>query len=281
MSCPRLMEMREDLRRRNSPSPATPGEGLLPRRARTQLGFTLIELLIAMTVVSVVALTLAAALHIAFSARDASERAVDAGRSSDLVMDYLGDDLQCAMPPLGLFAGTFEGTNAQDSRGNEADDLVFYSTASSPAHPTGANGEIKQIELTMYQPPGSTDHVLVRRTLNNLLNPNQEIPDEEILCRHVHDFTLQYFDGNEWQEVWDSTQNDNMLPLAVQVSLTLESPEKNRDGTPVLQRYTRIFQCPCYGETTDSPPTSVGTGNSTSTSGTGTTSSGSSAGGTK
>jgi len=217
--------------------------------------FTLLELLIAMALVAVIALSLAASVKTAFDARRNTERRIDAARSSGLVMDFLRDDLQCAMPPRGVFGGTFEGSHGQDPN---ADDLVFYTTAPSPLHPDGANGEIKQVELTMYQPDNSADHILVRRSINNLSHPLvQPTADEEILCRHVQSFNLFYFDGSTWQDTWDSTSSQpaNSLPLAVQVVLAVQTAEMNPDGTPVIATYTRVFAFPCTGAPGAAAPT--------------------------
>ena len=225
-----------------------------PRRA----GFTLLELIVAMAIVAITAAALVASLRIALKARESSEQAAAGGRTSELVMEFLRDDLQCALPPRGTFATGFAGTHAQDDRGHDADDLVFFTTAPSPLHAEGANGEIKQIELTMRRLDNtSNDHVLVRRAWNNLLAPQQENPDEEVLCRHVDSLNIAYFDGNAWTDSWDSsTQSPASLPMAARVTLTLESGRLNPDGSPVLVRYTRIFQLPCYGGSSDDGTTS-------------------------
>jgi prepilin-type N-terminal cleavage/methylation domain-containing protein len=211
-------------------------------------GFTLLELLVAMVFTAVIALALAANLKTAFDARNRAERSIDGARSSGLVMDLIGQNLQCTMPPRGVFGGTFEGTKGPLDP--NADDLVFYTTAPSPVHPDGGNGEIKQVELTMYQPQGSNDHLLVLRSINNLSHPLTQPPaDEEVLCRHVVSFSLSYFDGSTWQDTWDSTSSQpaNSLPMAVQVILAIETPDKNPDGTPVVITYTRVFGLPCTG----------------------------------
>ena len=119
--------------------------------------------MISMTMVAVLAITLVSSLRIAFSARESSERAIATARTSEGVMEIIRNDLQCAMPPRGTFAGSFSGNDATDDRGDDADDLIFYTTAVSPSHPQGANGEIKQVELTVYKPNNSNDYVLVRR----------------------------------------------------------------------------------------------------------------------
>jgi type II secretion system protein J len=203
-------------------------------------GFTLLELLISMTIVAVLAVLLASSLAIAFKTRSVAEKSVETSRSAEMVMEFLRADLQCALPPSrGKFAGSFSGTDGTDERGNEADDLVFYTTAPSPLHPEGANGEIKQIEITSYLPDNgiTTSHMLVVRTLNNLLSGSvQENPDEEVLLRNVYGFNVRYFDGTDWQDNWDSGQYDKSLPQAVEVALSLETPDKNPDGSPHIAR---------------------------------------------
>lgn len=219
--------------------------------------FTLLELLVSLTIAATLSATMLVALASAFKSRQSAERAVGPARTQEVAMEILRDDLQCALPPRGQFAGSFIGTDAQDDRGFDADDLMFYTTTASPFHVEGANGEIKQMELTVYQPAGSTDHVLVRRTLNNKLAPVQENPDEEILCRHVYGFNLRYFDGTAWQDTWDSTQQSNSLPMAVEVTLSLDTLELDGDGKPLISQTVRIFPFPCYGTSNDAATTST------------------------
>ena len=143
-------------------------------------------------------------------ARKDSARAarVDAARTSGLVDGFSSVKIFQVRHgrPRGIFGGTFEGTHGQDPN---ADDLIFYTTAPSPLHPDGANGEIKQVELTMpISRKAGADHILVRRSINNLSNPPTQPPaDEEVLCRHVRSFNLFYFDGSNWQDTWDSTSS--------------------------------------------------------------------------
>src|SRR6185295_5600421 len=109
---------------------------------------------------------------VAFKARASAEAAVAPSRAVDITMNMLRDDIENAMVPNGVLAGTFVGTDSRDDRNLDADDLVFYSTADSPQHVT-ANGEIKNIELTIVVPMNSTDHVLIRRVTRNLLSQVQ------------------------------------------------------------------------------------------------------------
>jgi len=92
-------------------------------------------------------------LKIAFDATSGATAAVEPTRTADLTMQFLGGDLQNALQTSGALVGTFEGTQGTDDRGHEADDLIFFSTADSPQH-VDANGEVKQVELTMVETPG-------------------------------------------------------------------------------------------------------------------------------
>jgi Type II secretion system (T2SS), protein J len=120
--------------------------------------------------------------------------------------------------------------------------VIFFSTAESPQH-VDANGEIKQIELTVEHIAGTNDYALVRRVTRNLLAEVQAAPDEEIICRGVSSFTLQYFDGSNWDTTWDSTVEDKTIPAAVQVKVELEDTNASSKSPPI--NYERIIPLLC------------------------------------
>jgi prepilin-type N-terminal cleavage/methylation domain-containing protein len=53
----------------------------------------------------------------------------------------------------------------------------------------------------------------------------------EVTAREVSAIAFQYFDGTAWQQEWDSTQL-NMLPVAIEVVLTLRTPEPDDPTLP-------------------------------------------------
>jgi len=209
---------------------------------RRQSGFTMIELIVALAMVAIVAVSLASVLWTAYHSTQRTRAAVEPSVAASAALDLFCEDLQSALQPnlnvgaATALAGDFEGTQAQGGAGGEADDLVLYSTAESPQH-VDANGEIKHVEYTIVQASGSTDYVMVRRVIRNLLTDVQPQPDEEIVCRNVASFTLQYFDGTNWDPTWDSTQEDNTIPAAVQAILVINQTNANGKVTPVT--YTR------------------------------------------
>jgi type II secretion system protein J len=222
------------------------GNRAADRRLTGGRAFTLLELVVAMAMVAVLALSLYASMKIAFRAKAVAETAVEPSRTAELAMELIREDVENALAPspasINAIVQSFEGTQGTDDRGREADDLVFYSTADAPQH-IDANGDVKMIELAVETPQGSRDHVLVRRVTRNLLAEEQAQPDEEVICRGVSSFSMEYFDGTEWQTTWDSTQQNNTLPTAVMVVLALDRPAGAPDAKTL--RFTRVFPMSC------------------------------------
>jgi type II secretion system protein J len=213
-------------------------------------GFTLIEVLVALSMAAILAVSLSASLKIAFDAQASAQKAVEPSRTGELAMELIRSDLQNAMQPKtnSVMIGSFEGTN-QTNGSAEADDLVFYTTSFAPEH-TDANGEIKEVELTVEQQPnGELD--LVRRVSANLTAEVQPAPDEEVICRNVTGFALQYFDGSNWNQTWDSTAEDNTIPAAVEATISFTRPGGAGQADQVLQ-FQRIFPLSCSTAAFDS-----------------------------
>jgi prepilin-type N-terminal cleavage/methylation domain-containing protein len=197
-------------------------------------------------------------------------------------------------------ATMFSGQQESDARGHEADVLDFCTLSDGPLWPQsqsylnsggglggiaggggngmgapaqqyGTNGnwvpqsECKQVEITIDQPNGSNDFCLVRRVWNNVqtLNPNFDVtnPDqEEVICRGVESFTVQYYDGYEWLDYWDSTQQDNQIPVALQITMEIDPPAGTTDRNAQPKKYTQVIQLPCSNAANDPNATSGATG---------------------
>ena len=212
-------------------------------------GFTLLELVVALLMVAILAGSLYMSMMSAFKAKASAESAIEPARTAELAMEFIRNDLENALVPHDpstytsqwqYLAGSFEGTDGTET-GTDAADLTLFTTADMKEHPT-ANGEIKEVELTLEVPTGSTQRCLVRKCSRNLLSELTVTPDEEILCRGVQGFTMRYFDGSNWDTSWDSTAEDNTLPAAVEVTMTLDR------GTPREPRpmtFVRVFPMAC------------------------------------
>jgi hypothetical protein len=236
-------------------------------------------------------------VRIAFRARNSADRVLVPSRTAEVAMEYLRADFENIVPPnpngtlinnggqlsfttsassssssssssststtkTNALAGPFLGNPTQDDRGNPASDVIFFTTSDGPEHGL-ADGEIKQVELLVTVPPGTNDHVLVRRVSSNLLPTEQYDPDEEVICRNVSTFYLRYFDGFSWQDQWDSTSLNNELPVAVEITLELNRAPDADPRSPV-PRFVRIIPIVCSsvlndGTTSSSSSTTGGT----------------------
>lgn len=184
----------------------------------------------------------------------------------------------------GPFATYFEGQQSSDDRGHRGDIVDFFALSDGQLVPQNGSGngiaagsqlggtvggygntgtwypssETKLIELAIDVPNGSSDHCLVRKIWHNLpsLNPNQNAvtttnsgissqPDqEEVICRGVDSFSVQYYDGTNWLDTWDSTQEDNQAPAAVSITVGIEPRPSDPPGTQI-RSYTHVIALPC------------------------------------
>lgn len=197
---------------------------------RRPRGFTLLELLLALLISATIAGSLAATLYIAFRARNAAERAVATGRTVDVIGEIITRDLSNALRPTGVLASTFTGTK---------DSVEFYCTG--PESKVAVQGDCKRVAFTLADDSTGGGHPnLVRDVTTNLLSSTELAPTEERLCGNVVSLAFAYYDGSSWSDAWDSTQHDNTLPVAVEMTLVLQPP----DGSAAVQT-TRLIPLAC------------------------------------
>jgi type II secretion system protein J len=215
------------------------------RRGRAAGGFSLLELVLAMGVTAMLALALYTAMHVALRARKSAQAAVEPTRAGAVAADIIGRDLDNVPPPTGILAGPFVGTHATapTAGGGDGDDLQFYTLGKDePADDTPLDEGVRKVELTIstdYDPPA-----LVRRVTRNLLASTEPLVNEEVLCRNVRSFSLTYYDGYAWQDSWDST-GDNVLPLAVAMTLQINDPAATDPLSAPPRTVTRVFPIAC------------------------------------
>jgi prepilin-type N-terminal cleavage/methylation domain-containing protein len=234
-------------------------------------GFTLIEVICASAIMAVIALSLFTALRVGFQARDKALASVGPARAGEIAMDMVRRDLEAALPPRGTLAKEFLGQPSPETQGTSV--VRFYAMGRAPetttngsgygmfssARPAGSQqqdptsaGGIERVDLLVQTLPGG-DVALVRSVTRNLLSSTEPPPEEEVLCRGVTAFRLRFFDGYQWFDEWDSTQYENALPLAVEVTIELTRPrDPTRLPSPTnvaAYRATRTFFLPCRDET--------------------------------
>ncbi len=219
----------------------------MPRIRNENSGFTLLELLIAMTMMTIIAASLYTSMSIGFTAREKAERVVERGRAAEIAAELIKGMLTASMVPNGILAGEFEGEDEQDEYGYDADTLSFYTADHNPAEDELAS-DIEKVVLEMSVREDTEERVIVRKITTNLLSPRTIDPDEEVLCSGVRSLNLRYYDGSDWEDEWDSSDNDNGLPRAVEITIVLEDPEgaavENNDEED-LYEFSETVILPC------------------------------------
>jgi type II secretion system protein J len=205
-------------------------------------GFSLIELTLAMTIVVILSLTMYKAMSFALLARHNATAAVDRMRGANIATEVLSQDLQSVLPPTGIFAGAFMGTKVAGPSGR-ADTVEFYCIGHDAAQDDQPMGEgIRRVDFTLRT--DVTPPVLVRQVSRNLLPTVAPPPEEEIVCRNVRAFTIQYYDGQVWQDDWDSTSMGDVLPIAISITLELDPPAGGQaDAKPII--ISRVLPLAC------------------------------------
>ena len=231
---------------------------------RQDKGFTLLELLVAMTLMVVVSSSLYTALHTGFRAYRSALTAVEPTSQAINAIELVKQDLQGVLPPEsnGL-AVSFIGEDATGLKGVDSDSVEFYTTHVY-ADDDSLNGGLGKIELLLEED----------KDAHNLLAPKEVEPQEQVLCRNVLSLNLRYFDGEGWLDEWDSTEDSNSLPQAIEVDIQLAYAgrdavsSRNVKKEPAKRRLIQCFAIPCQAaEESSSETTTSGstTGSSAST----------------
>lgn len=229
-----------------------------------QSGFTLMELLVAMSLMIVASACLYSSLYTGFKAREVAERKLKPLQAAQIALDLIEQDLRGAVvgpeEDPNILAGPFIGENDRTGTNIDSDILTFYTNNheinNDEERITCGTGKI---ELSLIEPLNRDTYNLVRSVTDNILNEDEDEPIKEVLCRNVRSLNIRYYDGIRWYEAWDSTEELDAMPIAVEVTLELEpyeevGKETNKKKTLMskydddylnsLTRLTKVFVIP-------------------------------------
>ena len=193
-------------------------------KIRTIKAFTLIEVLVATVMMAILAVSLYTMLRTGIQIQRSVTGSLAQTRKVSLLMEILRQDVASILPPGGVLKGPFTGQSLVDGV-NDA--MMFYNTAQAVPDPNWTGnilepvGDVQEVEIYCQPAEDGKSQVLLRRVTRNLLSPTMVGRQPEVLCRGIASFNLRYFDGTAWQNIWDSTVQNNNLPAAIEVSLQL------------------------------------------------------------
>ncbi len=202
----------------------------MPSRRNTSAGagFTLIEMMLAIGILSMVLAMLAESFNVVGHGKIHAEARMDANQAGRAVLSQLTQEICGAVravpntpnaQPNMLLVGT-----GHMQAGNAVDGLVI-STLGAGHHRSvfGFGTE----ELVTYSAQPNPDHrgwFLLTRTQQSALVPPQGVlqPVSMVLADNLLALHIRYYDGQIWNESWNSQDTSTPLPLPEAISIDLE-----------------------------------------------------------
>jgi general secretion pathway protein J len=194
-------------------------------------GFTLIEVLIASTISAVLIVAMYAVFQGSLSLRESTYERVESALPRSYASQALRRDFAAMTPPSGILSGPLLGERNEENT-RRTDSIEFYTASAAVA--TGEPwGDIQKVEYRLSDnEPASAERGrdFVRVVTRNLLATTIEEPPEQGLLTGVESLEFSYYDGDAWEDSWDSTAHQDESPQAVRVRIEFAVGEGEMRG---------------------------------------------------
>ncbi|XOV73345.1 MAG: type II secretion system protein GspJ [Verrucomicrobiota bacterium] len=197
----------------------------------TRSGFTLMELLVASVAFAMIVLVIKVTLMESMEMRERGQKRMDQLNTRMRIMEIIESDLKQCMLKETTFAQEFRGETVSGAM-TRTDQLEFY-TASGIIQTNQPWGHLQKVRYYLQQPiyEGRSEmaegYTLYREVTRNLLPTTDSIVNPQAIANEIASLKFQYYDGEYWQETWDSTVDESKLPKAVRVRVEFLREDAN------------------------------------------------------
>lgn len=203
---------------------------MITKAKRVTRAFTLIEVLLGVAIFAIVLSAINGVFYGAMRLRSKTVRMVDQALPITQALAYLKRDLEGINPPTGTLSPGLKSGNVTGTMTGAQGATELYTVTGSLTD--GAPwGNMQKVVYTLRDSnngPGHAGRDLFRLVTRNLLAPMQEDPAEQFLMSEVEDLQFYFFDGTQWLNSWDSTNEVSALPRAIKVQLNLAANGADR-----------------------------------------------------
>ena len=205
---------------------------------RTAGGFTLLEILVASVAFAMIVMVIKITLLESLELRERAQARMDKINTHMRVVEVIEKDLRQCLLTETTFAPDFKG-NTLSGGVTRTDQLEFY-TLSGLTLTNQPWGNLQKVRYFLEQPLNDgrselSEGLTLYREVTRDLNPAvQDVILPQAIANRVNSLAFQYFDGEFWQENWDSTVDETKLPTAVRVRIEFlrdENQSNNRSNS--------------------------------------------------
>ncbi|PIW16106.1 MAG: hypothetical protein COW34_06155 [Armatimonadetes bacterium CG17_big_fil_post_rev_8_21_14_2_50_66_6] len=216
-----------------------------PRRVRPGvLAFTLLELTLALFLMAVLIGGLTMSLGNGLNAWERGKLQSSRAQEVRVAMDLLAGDLRNAVlspdRPLTWFVGTdqsdLNGDHDELSCTTDSQPLELYlgvnPTSADATAPTSDLAEVQyRVELSDPSNGG-----LIRRRQNPPDEDQEAGGDEAVVSKWVTSLNLRYYDGEQFVDDWETSEENQQLPLSVEILCTFQPVDTDQPVVPLTYR---------------------------------------------
>ncbi|MFI5357951.1 MAG: type II secretion system protein GspJ [Opitutales bacterium] len=186
-------------------------------------GFTLLEIIVATAVAAIVLLVINGTFFSALRLNNTTRDRLDTDLTVQRTLGIVRADLAGLMLPGGVLTGQLQTTLAsslnQGTYGDQVGPDLYTNTGRIDGW--GPFSEVQMVDY--YLAPandGSNRKNLIRVVTRNLLPVLNTTPDVQTLLTGVANATVDFYDGTDWTDAWDSSTSLT-LPTAIRFQLVL------------------------------------------------------------
>ena len=219
-------------------------------------GFTLMELLVASVAFAMIILVIKVTLLESMEMRERGQKRMDQLNTRMRIMEIIETDLRQCLLKETTFAQEFRGETLNGGV-TRTDQLEFY-TASGVIQTNQPWGHLQKVRYYLQQPiyegrsEMSEGYTLYREVTRNLLPASTTTINPQPIANEVASLKFQYYDGEYWQETWDSSVDESKLPKAVRVRVEFLredadgqlTSQSNNEPNPSLQTTVALMATP-------------------------------------